>query len=507
MRILFLDIDTLRADHLGCYGYNRNTSPNIDSIAEDSVKFENYYCSDAPCLPSRSALMSGQFGIHTGVVGHGGTAADPRLEGADRGFQSSLYSKNCLPGFLRKQGYHTVSISSFAERHSAWNFYAGFNEIRNSGGCGMEPGEIVTDEALKWIEQNAEKDNWFLHINWWDPHTPYRTPMDYNPFENEPAPEWLTEEILQEHRKMSSPHGAQEIMMYTNEPIPQYPKHQGEIRNMEELKYFFDGYDSGVKYADEQIGIILDALKNKGIDIDDLAIIVTADHGENLGELGLYAEHATADNITCKVPMIIKWPECLKGHTDKGFHYSLDLLPTLADLFKGKSAGTEMDAKFIPGSGGDQKPDWDGKSYFESLKTGKETGHDELILSQCAHVCQRSVRWDKYIYIRTYHDGYHLYPKEMLFNLDKDPYEQNNIAEERPELCKEGAHKLMNWHDKMMFTQPEGYSNDPMWTVISEGGPTHAKGYLSQYCERLKKTGREWAIPELKKRHPNEFTI
>ena len=90
MKILFIDIDTLRPDHLGCYGYERNTSPNIDSIAKDSVVFNQYYCSDAPCLPSRTALMTGKFGIHTRVVGHGGTTADIRPEGPDRGFKPHL---------------------------------------------------------------------------------------------------------------------------------------------------------------------------------------------------------------------------------------------------------------------------------------------------------------------------------------------------------------------------------------------------------------------------------
>ena len=76
MRILYLDLDSMRPDHLGCYGYARNTSPNIDAIAATGVRFTDCYCSDAPCLPSRTALFSGRFGIHTGVVGHGGTAAD-----------------------------------------------------------------------------------------------------------------------------------------------------------------------------------------------------------------------------------------------------------------------------------------------------------------------------------------------------------------------------------------------------------------------------------------------
>ena len=79
MRILYVDIDTLRADHLGCYGYPRDTTPNLDRIAADGVRFDRCYASDTPCLPSRTALFSGRFGIHTGVVSHGGTAA-PRRE-------------------------------------------------------------------------------------------------------------------------------------------------------------------------------------------------------------------------------------------------------------------------------------------------------------------------------------------------------------------------------------------------------------------------------------------
>ena len=117
MRILFIDIDTLRPDHMGCYGYGRNTTPNLDEVAREGVRFENYYCSDAPCLPSRAALISGMFGIRNGAVGHGGTAADRRLTGADRDFQDAADTQN-LTHVFRRAGLHTVSFSTFAERHS-----------------------------------------------------------------------------------------------------------------------------------------------------------------------------------------------------------------------------------------------------------------------------------------------------------------------------------------------------------------------------------------------------
>jgi arylsulfatase A-like enzyme len=486
MRILYLDLDTLRPDHLGCYGYHRNTSPNLDRIAAQGVRFTNYYCTDAPCLPSRAASMTGRFGIHSGIVGHGGTAADLRLEGTTRSFVDRLRHES-LPAVLRTAGLKTVSISPFAERHSAWWFNAGFNEMYNTGQSGMESAEAVTPTALDWISRHAADDNWLLHVNYWDAHTPYRAPESFgNPFAEDPLPEWLSEEVCAQHRNKVGPHSAREISMFDDKPNPRFPRHPGRLDNMADVRRMIDGYDCGIRYMDEHIGRLFDALAGQGIDLEDLAVIVSADHGENQGELGIYGEHATADQATCRIPMIIKWPGCPAGKVDDGLHYNLDLLPTLADLL-----------------GQEQKPHWDGQSYAPTLLDGAPTGRPYLVVSQCAHVCQRSVRFGPWLYMRTYHDGYHLFPDEMLFNLEDDPHEQYNLAEQNPALCHQGVYLLNQWHDTMMHTMDSAV--DPLWTVIREGGPFHARGHLKAYSSHLEKTGRGHAIPELKKRHPEEW--
>src|ERR1035437_361198 len=211
MRILFIDIDTLRPDHMGCYGYSRNTTPNIDCVANEGILFNNYYCSDAPCLPSRASLISGMFGIHNGAAGHGGTAADKRYMGENRGFRNPD-DENNFNNIFRKAGMYTASISTFAERHSSWWFNAGFNETHNVGEGGLEVGEKVLPVALDWIESNGSKDNWYLHVHFWDPHMPYRTPMEFgNPFENEPLDTWITEDILKQHIKHVGPHSINEL--------------------------------------------------------------------------------------------------------------------------------------------------------------------------------------------------------------------------------------------------------------------------------------------------------
>jgi arylsulfatase A-like enzyme len=487
MRVLYLDLDTLRPDHLGCYGYHRNTSPNIDRIAAEGIRFDNFYASDAPCLPSRAALMTGQFGIHNGAVGHGGTAADLRLQGPSRSFVSDLKS-HAMPAIFKRAGMHTAYIGGFPERHSSFWYYAGFREMHDTGKGGMESAEDVTPAALDWIARNAKKDNWYLHINYWDSHTPYRAPAEFgNPFENEPAAEWITQEMLDSHRAMPGPHGAQEINMYNSAVNPKFPRHLGALETLADVKTHIDGYDCGTAYMDSHIGQLFDAFERAGV-MDDLAVIISSDHGENHGELGLYGEHATADHFTCRIPMIIRWPGAKRGVVDSGLHYNIDLPATLAELLGGK-----------------RMPKWDGVSFAPAITEGRDCGRDYLVLSQCAHVCQRSVRWGEWLYMRTYHDGYHLFPDEMLFNLDEDPHEQRNLAAERPDIVTEGKLKLSSWHDEMMSSQPYGYANDPMDTVLAEGGPEHARGFLPKYLDRLAATGRGRFVDELKRRHPQEF--
>jgi len=490
MRILYLDIDTLRPDHLGCYGYHRNTSPNIDRLAAEGVQFENYYCSDAPCLPSRTAMMTGRFGIHTGVVNHGGVCADPRPEGTARAFRTDA-TWSALPLKLVHGGLHTAYIGGFGHRHSAWHFYTGFREIHDTGKGGMESAEDVTPIALDWIKRRGKEENWFLHINYWDPHTPFRVPEDFgNPFKNDPLPDWCTPELIEEHRKLPGPHSMQDITMYNNEiDRQQYPRQPGEVRDMDEMRELIDGYDCGIRYADDHVGKILAALEAQGI-LEDTAIIISSDHGENYGELGIYAEHATADQGTCRIPMIIRWPGKKQGHVDNGLHYNLDLAPTLTEMLDVEPAKV-----------------WDGESYAPALTDGADCGRDHLVISQCAHTCQRSVRWGDYLWVRTWHDFYHLFPEEMLFNLKDDPREENNLAEAKPELCKEARDIYESWQQQMMSSLPEG-TKDTLDIVLEEGGPYHSRNAMKEhgYPERLEKTGRGEYLAELKKRHPRKFS-
>lgn len=481
MRILFIDIDTLRPDHMSCYGYDRLTTPNMDRVCAEGIRFDQYYCSDAPCLPSRASLVSGMFGIRNGAVGHGGTAADRRLTGYTRDFTDIVDEEN-FHNIFRRAGMHTVSVSTFPERHSSWWFNAGFNECYNVGGRGGESGERILPVALDWLRRNEGRDNWFMHVHFWDPHTPYRAPESFgNPFEDVPLNTWIDEEVFAQHLQHTGPHCINELIMYHDIPSPQYPRMPGKAEDLAGMKRVMDGYDCGILYADHLIGQILDLLRQQGI-YEETAIIITSDHGENMGELGIYSEHGTADHPTCHIPFIIKWPGGKRGITENGFHYNLDILPTMAELLNVKPS-----------------ENWDGVSYTRTITEGENTGRDSLVISQMAHVCQRSARFGDWLYIRTYHDGFHLFDKEMLFNVKEDPYEQHDVKAEHPELCAMGAKIILDWHDEQMLKSNSPV--DPMMTVLHEGGPFHTRGHLDQYLERLEATGRKAGADQLRAKY------
>ena len=497
MRIVYLDLDACTPSHLSCYGYPRQTSPTIDTIAQQGIRCNNMYCSDAPCLPSRTAFYQGRFGIQTGVVGHGGTAADPKREGSGRSFRS-CYEEQSFPRELQKAGFHTAMISPFGQRHAAHQYYAGFNEVHNTGGGGSEPAEVVQPVVERWLEGHAERENWYLHINYWDIHTPYRVPMDYgNPFEDDPIPDWLTDQVIAQHVQKAGPHSAQDLGMYADNNTQTYPRLPLRITDRQSLKQWLDGYDTAIRYVDDMIGRVVSLLKEAGV-YEDTAIIISADHGENQGELGIYGEHGTADHATCHIPFIVKWPGGALGLVDDSLHYHLDWAPTCMQLLDRQD--------HCP-------PIWDGRSFAETIQAGAGPGRDTLVVSQCCHVCQRSVRFDDndhaWLYIRTYHDGYHLFPRDMLFDLKADPHEQHNLADRRPDVLREAVWRLTHWHDRQMFKMTEHASDsvDPMWTVMREGGPFHTQfptlgiESLADYIQRLKETGRAEGARMLQDRH------
>jgi len=221
----------------------------------------------------------------------------------------------------------------------------------------------------------------------------------------------------------------------------------------------------------------------------DTAIMISADHGETLGALNIYGDHQTADELTSHIPMILRWPglgDAGRGRVDSGFHYHFDVAATVLELLGAR----------VPRS-------WDGRSFAPALREGRNDGRDYLVVSQAAWTCQRGVRFDDWLCIRTYHDGYHDFPSLMLFDLANDPHETKDLALEQPDVVARAMAKLEDWYAEMARTATR--PDDPMRTVMAEGGPFHTRGQLAKYTERLRATEREHWARALEERHAAEL--
>jgi arylsulfatase A-like enzyme len=475
MRVLLVDCDTLRADHLGCYGYHRATSPNVDRIAADGVRFTRCYTSDAPCLPSRTALWYGRVGVHTGVAGHAGTAARIRYPGDGHATDPQRLP---LTTALARAGIRCTTFSTFAQRHLAWHFYAGWSEIRRfSDKNGSEDAHELEGPAVEWLRANGRADGWLLHLNFWDPHTIYTTPEEYgNPFAGDPPPEYPHADALAAAQESYGYLGARDVVA----SLPPSPRHPDAIDGRDGFKTWIDGYDTGIRYFDDALGRILDTIAELGV-LDETAVIVTADHGENHGELNLYGAHTTADQPTCNVPLVVRWPGLTKaGAVCEDLAYQLDLAPTLTELL-----GAETPAR------------WDGRSLVAALRGDDlPQPREYLVVGQGTWYVQRAVVTRTHLYARTLHRALDPIDRELLFDLEHDPHEEHNLAEREPATAAALARLIEEW---WAGEAPEAGS-DPLLTICAEGGPYYPRMWRDDYLRRLRDTGRGWAADELEAR-------
>lgn len=489
MKIIYVDVDTLRPDHTGPYGYQRRTTPNLDAMAVDSVRFDHYYCSDSPCLPSRTALMSGQFGITNGVIGHGGPAAQFRMDAG----HAMQFDRPLLGQWLAFHGYYTAAVSSFAERHRAHFFHGNFREsIRSTPEIGDEPADAVTDVAIDWIERNRHREDWYLHLTYWDPHTDYLQDVSWTEASAAagPAPDWPDQEAIDAHQDIYGPRTAKDLhysMVPRSSPVPHNMPDQ--IATRADFEHLINGYDGGIMFWDSQFGRLRAALAEMGL-TDEVAIVVSADHGESFGEQGSYAEHGLANEPTHHLPMVMFWP----GVTDKAEQrehdallYNIDYAPTICELL-----GLPIPEK------------WQGRSFADAVRGQEIESRDHLVWGHGAHTYQRAVRTRDHLYIRTYHPGAFKAELESLFDMNADPHLTTNLIDSEPDLADRMRARLFEWWSFHAGTP--GALPDPM-QISLQHGPTLYND-PEDYVAHLRATGRSEQADDLYARlHPGNGAV
>ena len=430
VRIIYLDIDCLRPDHLGCYGYNRPTSPAIDSIAADGMRFNRYYCQSSPCLPSRTALASGRFGIRNGVVSNVGAGAEFHLKTRDYGGPAP--ENEMFPRLLRAAGYDTYCFSNFADRHNALWFMYGWSEFHtpNLKG-GAETAEEVTDCLFPWLRRNAQRDNYFLHINFWDTHRCYKMDEIWaDRFGGYPVTQsWPDEDAIGAHQQITGPFTANGQFSDHRSPYPLMP---GAVRSRADFEQMITGYDAAIAYVDYHVSNITDVLSEAGV-LEDTAIIISSDHGDAFGEHGIYSDHVCADECIHRVPLIVKWPGIANRGSSEALLYNVDLPATVCDIL-----GIERPA------------DWDGTSFKNQVEGTEGGGHEYLVWDHGLYTVQRAVRTRQHLLINTFDDYGYNFAKTELYDIAKDPYQTNNIALAVPETAAVLGEMLTDWEDKQL---------------------------------------------------------
>jgi arylsulfatase A-like enzyme len=475
MRVLYIDIDSLRADHLGCYGYDRATSPTIDSLAEDGVAFEECFASDAPCLPSRTALATCRYGMKNGAVTHYGPGQWYSEMGS--GHTHDPDRPLSFEHLSERGGVRTASVSSFSKRHMAYHFGGAFDEtLQPSNHTGAELGPEVTETATDWLETNAESEDWFLHVNYWDVHHPYEGIEEFVDLvvESGDRPEWPDQATIDAQQDSTGTRTAAmwpswseiESGRYNSGRYGEWP-FPDQITERADFEHLVDGYDAAIRAVDHEISRLLSFLEEKGVR-EETAVIISADHGEAMGEHAIYTEHAFPHPACQRVPMIVSWPgitDEAAGATVPEKIYQFDLMATLCDL---------ADAPVPDG--------WDAEPFTSALRSEAFEGRDYVVSGQGIMTYGRAVYRGDWIYVALYHPGVQSCPGlynhpdapgdglELLHHRGEDPTMTENLVDERPEVAAEMRSLLTGWvHENLQTGDCQG--EDPLVRMASTWGP------------------------------------
>ncbi len=365
--VLLISIDTCRADHFGCYGYSRNTTPHIDTLAAESTLF-NHAVSPIPItLPAHCSMLTGTTPLYHNVH-------------SNENYKLSA-SNVTLAEILHDNGFATAAVIGSFVLNKEFGLHQGFalyDDINNNVpefkiNDQRHAGE-VSDRAIRWLDDYGNK-NFFLFLHYYDPHTPY---------------------ISHEQFK------------FTSLPMLTLPK---------------DLYDSEIAYTDYHVGRVLDKLKEMKI-YDSTLIILTADHGESLGDHGENSHAYFIYHSTLHVPLIIKVPGQTKSTKVHEPVSLVDILPTVCG-FLGFESPVNIQGQDLSGLWRNgQQVNRDRYIYAESFTATKY---------HAAPLQALITRQHKYIHTT----------RPEVYDLWNDPDESENIIKNEPLRAKK-------YHDLLM---------------------------------------------------------
>lgn len=318
--VLFILVDTLRADHLGVYGYGRDTSPALDAFAKESLFFENARSQASCTFPSVNSILTSR--PPTAFLGQPQQAL-----GIPPGIQS-------IAEILAGRGYRTAAVSASAVVR---NTKTRFNP---SGGFGR--GFAIFDEECVWkaahcvnrraLEVLAQKDErpFFLYLHYMDPHGPYRPPQKHRKFSRGDI---ATDK---EFIRQGDPNPIGD-WLYKEKPDPGV--------TLPELQHLIDLYDDEIVYFDLRFGQFLASLRKAGL-LENTMVVLTADHGEEFLEHGHVKHCRTLFDSSIKIPYVLHIPG-VRARAVAAPVQNLDLVPTILDYLGIDATGLNLEGRSL----------------------------------------------------------------------------------------------------------------------------------------------------------------
>ena len=412
-------VDTLRADHLGCYGYSRATSPHIDGLAGQGVLCEQAFATAIPTHPAFATIYTGQYSITHGVVAHGGRREVPR-------------SSPWLPELMNKNGYTTCGLDNLAE--SRLGYGRGYEFYIDPTGKRVlninANNRMINARAIPWLEQHAG-EQFFLLVHYWDPHTPYLPPRAYrtlfyggkDPYD----PSNHSLDGMERH-----PLGKTWRETWFN-------KLGGYVTDAEYITALYDGE---IRYCDDGVGKLLKTLDRLGV-ADETLVVLTSDHGELMCRHGVFFDHHGLYDGNVHVPLVFRHPD-LEPRRIAHLVAHVDLAPTLLDF-----CGIEIPEAM------------EGRGLAPLLRGESDAAPRDFVVSEeCTWQMKWALRTKTHKLICARAEDFYGTPTRELYDLRKDPDELSNIIEETPETAEALEAQLEAWIAEKMARN--GLTEDPL---------------------------------------------
>ncbi|GMU37142.1 MAG: sulfatase [Phycisphaerae bacterium] len=400
--LLLVSIDTLRADHLGCYGYFRDTSPTLDALAKEAVLFRECHSPLARTTPTHASLLTALYPIEHGLtdnITHERNQlvlADPVLTYAE---------------VARQAGYRTAAFVSAAPVKRDTGLNAGF-EVWDEPDASQRSADETNAPFLRWLSSAAEGPPFFAWLHYFDPHTPYRPPADY-------ADRFQTDDKLRAYMRERR---------FADEASKQHsdgPIKDAKSWNTEEA---INRYDAEIRFADDQLARVFATLKAAGA-WDRTVIVVTSDHGEGLGQHD-WPNHGGYWQEQLHVPLIIRVPGT-EARQVRTILSTVDILPTLLGMTDRLPKG-ELPSQ----ASGRNVLVEQGESPSAYAQTPGDRGSTIRTLT--------TPRWR---YIHRPGRG------DLLFDRLADPHELNDVSSKHPDVIGAMRDELRNQLDRQSERQ------------------------------------------------------